>query len=324
MNIKKLLLFGPLLLVLIMLIGFSFIWFPSPKEPGYRYVLEWGGTGEGPGEFKEPIGIAIYKNEVFVTDSGNDRIQVFDLSGNLVREFGKPGDKSGEFWKPMHIVISGDKVYVAEFLNDRIQVLTLDGDPIQAFGRPGNSEGEFDGPGGIAVDNNGTMHVSDFNNHRIQVFNSGGEFIKQLGETGVSGVFGEKFQYPTDVTFLHDGRLVIANAYNDRIHIISKEGILLRKWGGPFAANVQGSFNGWFKVATAVAVSPNDNIFVVDFDNHRIQKFDPEGNFLSLFGKEGQGKGEFFYPTDVAVDNYGFVYIVDFRNNRIQKFEPLK
>ncbi len=56
-------------------------WIPSATEPGYRFELAWGETGSGPGELDGPIGIALLGNEVFVSDTGNHRIQVFDREG---------------------------------------------------------------------------------------------------------------------------------------------------------------------------------------------------------------------------------------------------
>lgn len=119
-----------------LLVLFSLIldWFPSPEEPGYSYLLTFGKEGSAPGEFIAPIGIAINGEELFVSDSGNNRIQVFDLDGSFLREFGSTGDKPGELGRPMHLDIYNDKLFVTEYLNDRIQVFSLVGDPLFALG----------------------------------------------------------------------------------------------------------------------------------------------------------------------------------------------
>ncbi len=94
------------------------------------------------------------------------------------------------------------------------------------------------------------------------------------------------------------------------------------------------------------AVDAAGNLYVADVLNHRIQKFDPTGEFLLKWGLEpnpslphdvpyrmastpgfagsamGTGEGEFKYPLDVAVGPAGLVYVVDRGNHRIQKFTP--
>jgi len=71
-----------------------------------------------------------------------------------------------------------------------------------------------------------------------------------------------------------------------------------------------------------VAVDGLGNVYVADTYNHRIQKFDSEGNFLTKWGTEGSGDGQFKRPVGIAVDVSGNVYVVDSRNHRIQKFSP--
>ncbi|MGB4478130.1 MAG: hypothetical protein WBI30_04450, partial [Candidatus Methanoculleus thermohydrogenotrophicum] len=61
---------------------------------------------------------------------------------------------------------------------------------------------------------------------------------------------------------------------------------------------------------------------MADRENHRIQKFDSSGNFLTTLGSYGKGDGEFRNPSGVAVDAAGNVYVADRGNGRIQKFAP--
>lgn len=79
---------------------------------------------------------------------------------------------------------------------------------------------------------------------------------------------------------------------------------------------------GQFKFPAMIAADNNSNIYVVDQHNHRIQKFDSEGNFITMWGKAGTGQGEFNFPYGIAIDSKGNVYVSDMNNNRIQKFSP--
>ncbi|MEE8265305.1 MAG: NHL repeat-containing protein, partial [Acidiferrobacterales bacterium] len=279
------------------LLGFIIIawlvWVPWAQEPGYVFVAAWGEPGPAPGQFNDPTGIAIAGNEVFVSDARNGRIQVFDLDGKFKRQFGSKGDGPGQLGRPMNLTIAGDELYVADYWNDRIQVFGLDGTPHRLIGRAGSGPGEFDAPGGVAVAANGDLFVVDFYNQRVQHLRADGSFIKQWGETGEIGVWAGQFNYPTDVVLAADGTLFVADGYGDRVQVFATTGRFLRKWGGPFAMNIFGPFNGWFTTVTSIALDRQGNVFVADFYNNRVQKFAPDGTFLTAFGESGQGPGQF-------------------------------
>ena len=82
----------------------------------------------------------------------------------------------------------------------------------------------------------------------------------------------------------------------------------------------QGNGDGQFDGPSGVAIDSSGNIYVVDTNNHRIQKFNSEGVYLSQFGSEGNGDGQFAWPRDIAFDSAGNIYIADNVNYRVQKF----
>ena len=325
---------GSLTLFLLILFAGWIAFVPGAKEPPYAFVAAWGNKGEGEGQFNDPTGIAISETQVFVSDARNGRIQVFDLKGKFLRSFATPGDKPGELGRPMNLTVRDGALYVAEYFNDRIQVFSLDGTPKRIIGKAGAGPGEFNAPGGVAVDGDGAIYVADFYNHRIQKLTSDGAFIRKWGaklaetRVSISGSFsdsaadeaGDSFSYPTDVAIAADGKLYVADGYNDRVQVFNADGTFSHKWGGPFAANIYGPFNGWFATVTSVAIGPKGNVFVADFYNDRIQKFAPDGTFLTSFGQRGNGKGGLRHPIAVTLAPDGTVFIADYGNNRIQKW----
>jgi tripartite motif-containing protein 71 len=70
----------------------------------------------------------------------------------------------------------------------------------------------------------------------------------------------------------------------------------------------------------AVAVDSSGNVYVADELNHRIQKFDSDGTFITKWGSQGEGDGQFTHPQEAALDSSDNVYVADGSNNRIQKF----
>jgi len=71
-----------------------------------------------------------------------------------------------------------------------------------------------------------------------------------------------------------------------------------------------------------VAVSPTGEVYVTDWRNDRVQKFNLDGGFLLQWGGLGRGEGKFERPTGITVDRDGDVYVVDWHNHRVQIFDP--
>jgi streptogramin lyase len=89
----------------------------------------------------------------------------------------------------------------------------------------------------------------------------------------------------------------------------------LLEWGsGP------GSADGEFSGPVSVAVDASGNVYVSDQGNHRIQKFDSDGNLLTKWGSQGSADGQFNRPWGIAVDSRGDIYVADDLNHRVQKF----
>ena len=80
--------------------------------------------------------------------------------------------------------------------------------------------------------------------------------------------------------------------------------------------------NVLFYMPMDIAVDEEGNVYVLDSGNHRVQKFDSEGNFLASFGRHGQGPGEFQYPQSIDIDEKGNMYIADSGNQKVNILKP--
>jgi len=80
--------------------------------------------------------------------------------------------------------------------------------------------------------------------------------------------------------------------------------------------------NVLFYMPTNIVFDSQGNMYILDTGNHRIQKFDPDGKFITSIGRKGQGPGEFQYPISLDVDSEGYLYISDSGNQRIQILNP--
>jgi DNA-binding beta-propeller fold protein YncE len=81
----------------------------------------------------------------------------------------------------------------------------------------------------------------------------------------------------------------------------------------------KGKENGQFDFPRGLAVDSAGNIWIADTNNSRLQKFAPNGGFLSVIGKPGTGPGEFQQPGGIAIDSAGNLYVADVSNHRVQK-----
>ena len=135
--------------------------------PIYQFVTQWGSQGGENGQFSSPEGIAVdASGNVYVADSGNDRIQVFSSSGVYITRWGG----NGQFHSPEGIAVDASGIVYVVDRNDRIQVFSSSGVYITRWGSIGTGNGQFISPKGIAVDASGNVYVADTENNRIQVF----------------------------------------------------------------------------------------------------------------------------------------------------------
>lgn len=77
-----------------------------------------------------------------------------------------------------------------------------------------------------------------------------------------------------------------------------------------------------FHIPSDIAKDNQGNIYILDAGNHRIQKFDPDGNYIESIGSRGQGPGEFYLPLSLDVDSRGYLYVSDPQNQRVQILKP--
>ena len=80
--------------------------------------------------------------------------------------------------------------------------------------------------------------------------------------------------------------------------------------------------NVLFYMPSDIATDAEGNVYVLDSGNHRVQKFDSEGNFLASYGRHGQGPGEFQYPQSIDIDDSGNMYVADSGNQKINILKP--
>jgi DNA-binding beta-propeller fold protein YncE len=125
-----------------------------------------------PGDFAAPTNVAVDRDgNLYVTDTLNDRVEVFDAEGAFIRTFGKNGDGPGEFTRPKGIAIDCDgHVWVADANLNRLQVFTPEGDLRLIVGGFGWLPGQFQALAGLTIDKQNRVFTSEQYLGRVQMF----------------------------------------------------------------------------------------------------------------------------------------------------------
>ena len=281
--------------------------------PAQVFVAEWGALGSGDGQFSAPRGIAVDDSgNVYVADTGNNRIQKFDNNGNFLLKWGSAGTENGQFNAPVDVAVdTAGNIHVVELGNDRIQKFDPSGLLQLVWGTEGTSSSQFNAPNGIGADTLGFVYVADSGNNRIQKFNLGGGFIQLWGSSGLN--FGQ-FNTPTDVAVDDSGFVYVVDRDNYRIQKFNAATVFQLKWGA------QGSEDQRFELPHGIAIDDARRFYVADEHNHRIQLFDFLGTLQLKWGTAGSSQSQFNQPASVATDKLNNVFVLDSGNNRVQKF----
>ena len=145
-----------------------------------------GSKGSGPLQFVSPYRIAINKTtgQVYITDSGNHRVQVLNADLTFSRTFGSCGLGQGQFHYPCGINIdSQGLVYVGDGVSNCIQKFTPEGQFVSSFGTEGSEPGQLTFPHDITFDDNDLLYICErYSNCRISVFTTTGEFVHCFGK----------------------------------------------------------------------------------------------------------------------------------------------
>jgi DNA-binding beta-propeller fold protein YncE len=274
---------------------------PAPAVGEVSFAASWGSHGEGPGEFEEPRGVAVsLQGAVFVADTGNHRLQVFDETGEFVAEWGE-----AVLGEPVDVAVGVDgRVYVVDTEHDSVFVFSSGG---QLEERWGDGWGLFD-PRGVEVDRDGNVYVANTGGNVVVKASPEGEVVQVYGWTeSAPSVLNQ----PTDVALDNDGNLYIVDTENARIRVLDKEGEYLREWSIPAANTFDSPHIVW---------GGDGLLYLTDPETGRVVVYDVYGRLVTIWGEKGSLDGQFNKPVGIGFDQRASVYVADTYNHRIQKF----
>ena len=179
-------------------------------------VKSVGKWGRNVGELSIPRGVQYHNHQVYVCDSNNGRVQVFDSDLNFVRSFGTPGDGPGQLTTPNDIDFDTQgNIYVVDYTKAQVLVFSEDDHYLRHFGQQGRGKGELSGPKGLCVSGD-FVYVTENTNHYVSVFRTSGEFVHSFSKKG-SGR-GE-LSSPRGIAVDQDGFVYVCDPDNNRIQV---------------------------------------------------------------------------------------------------------
>lgn len=217
----------------------------------------------------------------------------------------------GTEWGQMPCVAldSTGRVYICHREDHRVMLFNPQGEFQSAWGQEVLKD-----PHGIVISPKDEICIVDRNMHRVMKFDIEGNLLWTLGnkdqpsDTGYGPQnrkveqAGPPFNRPTDVAVAPSGEIYVTDGYgNCCIHRFSTQGELIQSWGQP------GSGKGEFNLPHSVWVDKEGRVLVADRENHRIQIFTSDGDYITEWGG-------FLQPTDIWMDSSDTVYISELGN----------
>ncbi|KPA14106.1 cell surface protein [Candidatus Magnetomorum sp. HK-1] len=285
----------------------------ASSNENYQFERLWP-VLQQPWAFHSPCGIAMDPSgNVYVVNMSNQAIHKYTASGKFISSWGEKASSTHQLSGPYGIAIDKDGyIYITDIYKNYVKKYSSSGQFVLEWGGFGNENGQLDRPSGVAIDRAGAIYVSDYNNHRIQKFSNDGKFIHSWGKMGM--IPGE-FNGPLGLAIDENNFMYVCDYSNNRIQtfeIKENELIPLVQWGS------QGSDNSQFKGPNGIVVH-NNHVFVTDENNHRIQKFTIDGQWVDSWGGYGVEDGQMREPGGIQIYN-DTLYVTDTLNDRIQLY----
>ncbi len=249
---------------------------------GFGFLKSWGATGNGPGEFDQPGGIADSPSgDIYVADEGNGRVKRLSSSGEFKSAWESPG------WPQADVAVdSSGRVYVTDWLGHRVKRFSADGAFEKEWGSKGTDPGQFQYPTAIAVDGSDRVYV--LAHRRVQRFDADGSFETEwsLGEPALAA---------RDIAVDDSGRVYVADW--GEIRVFDSDGALQDTW------EIRTSERG--PVADGIDVDGSGRVYVSDTSNDELLRYDADGTLIQVWGRGGERNGELGDARRIHVNRPG-------------------
>jgi DNA-binding beta-propeller fold protein YncE len=289
--------------------------------PAGNFISEWGHRGSELGAFDfgssqdytHPPGggIAVSGSHVYVADSGNNRVERFNLEGGEATQWGGYGAGPGQFAYPRGIAANESEVLVTDD-EQRVQRFSPEGAYEGSVGSLGTGPGQFGFTYGVALDGAGNIYVADDTNHRVVKLGPNMNFERAWGG------FGSKpgqLAFPRALASDPAGNTYVADTANDRVEVFDSQGDYLRSIG------ISARGPGQLTMPRGLAIDPTGRLLVSDADGERVEVYSPGSDvFQEQWTAAGSHQRGLSAPAGIAIDPRGSVYVADPGSGRVLRY----
>jgi len=308
------------------------------------------------GTINFPTGLALdISNNLFIADSGNNRIAKVGTNGIITTVAGSPSSSGGysgdgftatfaQLYNPTGVSVdSSNNLYIADSGNNRIRMVkrgtitTVAGNGSSGYSGDGGlaTSAKINFPNGVSVDAARNLYIVDSGNHCVRKMGTN-NIITTVAGNGVAGYSGDggaatnaNLANPQNVTVDLFGNLLIADFGNNRIRQVGTNGIIMTV-AGRNLNDGDAATNATINFALGTAFDSIGNLYIADVHNNRIRKVDTNGIITTVAGNgvpaySGDGdaatNASLNQPYGVALDVVGNLFIADAFNQRIRKVD---
>lgn len=216
-------------------------------------------------------------------------------------------ERASELKQPFGITSAKNKIFVIDIKTSGVNVIDLQNNTMDFINKPG--AGFLKYPTTCYADTSGNLFIVDAGRKEVIVYDY---------EMNYKNSFGAKiFNKPGDVIAYND-KIYVSDIGKHKIHIFSKENF---EWLSSFP-DVNEKDTAFVHQPTAITIK-NDVLYVTDFGEFHVKKFDMNGNFIGSVGSYGDSPGQFKRPKGIAVDNNNFLYVVEAGYNNLIIFNSI-
>lgn len=269
----------------------------------------YGGFGED--QLNRPLGVFANGERVYVCDTNNRRVVVFDKSGKPLLRFGERGDQGGgKFLFPYGIAADDLRIFVGDLHQGLIHTFDSEGNFTGFFAGELSGKRVLTAPGHIHLAQ-GKAYITEIKRNRVLVVDL--ETEELLLEVGLDG---DLFA-PNGVTTDSDGNMFVVDTGHSRIAVFAPDGNPLRVING----SATGHGSSMLMNPRGIGLDRFGRIIVVNNMGHNIMGFSKTGEFLFTVGSQGNGLYNFLLPNGLHIDHGGRIYITDSMNRRIMVYQ---